>query len=240
MPINTILNFIRNKKISTSIVLILLLSTVAFAQDVYRKRDSLRTDGFRIGAELLWPLYTLSKPDQKQWEVAGDYSYNRHIGVVEVGQQYKRTNPGNNGILEVNGGYFRLGYEYNLLKNGDDVLFVGGRYGQATFVRTAKDLNIGSTYWLNTGGIEVENQTSTCSWLEIVSGIKIRLGWQVYLGLTGRIGYRLYKNAFGDIPPSIVPGYGDTDKALNYNLSYYLSFKIPTREREFVPEKKKR
>ncbi len=220
--------------------LLLLVSVSSWGQSTYRQRDSLRTDGFRIGVELLWPLYTIGKPDQKQWEVMGDYGYDRHIGVLEIGQQYKRTSPGTDaGQLEVNGGYFRLGYEYNLLKNGDDVIFAGGRYGQATFVRTVSDLSVTSTYWGQTGRASVPDIVRTCGWLEAVIGAKVRLGWQLYLGLTARAGYRLYGNDFDGIAPNVVPGYGDALNNLNYNISYYLSFKIPTRTRAFIPEPKK-
>lgn len=214
--------------------------TKAYGQDAFRPRDSVRTDGLRLSAELLWPIYLSSKPEEKLSEIAADYSYNRHIGIVELGVQTKQTKPGDNGLLTSTGGYYKLGYEYNLLRNGDDVLSFGGRLAGATYAYEAKDVRVTSSSWGQESAPSSVSQTGNATWAELTSSIKVRVGWQIYLGVTARVGYRLSGFNFDGISPNIVPGFGDAKNPINYMVGYYIGVKIPTLTRAYNPDPPKK
>lgn len=218
------------------VILLTLVTMFSEAQDAFRPRDSIRTDGIRLSAELFWPVYLFSKSEEKLFEIAADYSYARHIGIVEIGVQSKQTKPGDNGLLTSTGGYYRLGYEYNLLRNGDDVLSFGGRLAGANFSYEAKDVVIRSESWQMPSSPVSISRSGMATWAEVCSSIKVRIGWQLYLGLTARIGYRLSGFNFDAVAPNIVPGYGDAKNPLNYHFGYYLGLKIPTRTRAYIPD----
>jgi hypothetical protein len=56
----------------------------------------------------------------------------------------------------------------------------------------------------------------------------------------GRVNVRSFRDDFGVARPHLVPGYGDPGQGLTYNINYYLTFKIPTRTRSWVPVVKKK
>lgn len=223
----------------TILVLVALASHCALGQQAYRPRDSLRTDGLVIGADVFWPAVYLTNGDRKRWELSLDYAYDRHHPTLEFGQEYGRSRPADRGVHEVNGVYTRLGYQWNLFQNGDDAFLLGARYAFANYQQRLTNITVPDAYWGNYETSLPARQLSS-QWVEASAGFRVRLGWQIYLSLIARVvALGAHANA-PDGQPLLVPGYGDASSRLNYNLNYYLAIKLPTRTRAFIPEPKKK
>ena len=216
-----------------------LASSSAIGQTAFRPRDSVRTDGLNVGADVFWPIVYASNANRKRWELVADYAWGQHYPTIEFGQEYARSSPAERGTHEVNGAYARLGSQWNMFKNGDDALLLGARYSFAAYQQRLQNITVPDAYWGNQT-TNLPDRQHTSQWVEATAGFRVRLGWQVYLTLLARV---VALGAHSDAPdgtPLLVPGYGEHGSRLNYNLNYYVTIKLPTRTRAFVPEPAKK
>jgi hypothetical protein len=206
-------------------VLILLLPLQAA-----HGQDTLRTFGPRIGLDLSRFVYLFLDPKEYGAEVSLDMEVYRNLyPVVEIGYSSLNEKEGDFDY-SMNGGYGRLGADYNVLypkeRSIHHTLTVGFRYGLARFHQQAENVTIPSDYW---GDYLLESHESdlTGHWLELVGGVKTEVFRNFFLGWSLR--YKILLNPETDplFTPLIVPGYGKGTEKRGLGFTYSVYYKIP-------------
>lgn len=221
------------KKLLVIILSCLLCIPTAEAQK--RKKQEAQKDtiqvpllnGVSINAEVMGLGQKLFK-DHGQYEVGIRVNLkDRYFPAFEIGYGEGNDNDGStssptdiNKYCRVKAPYFRVGMDYNLLRNKHDKyrLFVGGRYGFSSF-----DYNLA----------DAEQQKATYQWLEALIGIDVTVWKMFHLGWDVRWRKQLSHKDGEAGMPWFVPGYGyqktevegDRRKA-GFTLRYYISIGI--------------
>lgn len=215
--------------------LFLLISGVTplFAQP---RIDSIRVDGVRFGADLIG-LGSMIAGRQGYFDFAIDANQERHHAAVEFGSQiFTRAEPRFD--YETNGQYLRLGYDKNLMRIGDEMLFVGGRIAFAQFEQSAPRIDIEEPYYnvfIRTSG---RPERGSVTWLEFTGGAKARLFARLYAGITVRAKVMLREPTL-QLAALHYPGFGVAGGNLNLGLNYYLQYKIGWKKYVFNETKKR-
>ncbi len=113
------------------------------------------------------------------------------------------------------GMYYRVGIDVNFLTKDieKNMFFIGLRYGHSTFSETY-DVALVDTLW-STGATQQQhflNDNIKAHWLELTSGLRVKIWKVIWMGYTARFKFGLSTNEKGILLPSDVPGYGRTDK----------------------------
>jgi hypothetical protein len=211
--------------------------------------------GLQIGVDLANPiyyyLYKKTGPiyelnalvDFKRLLVQGDYGW----GIIErkgVSTKIKdiRHRPIKSACYNL-GYYFRIGVDYNFIKNSldDNAAFLGVRYAKSYFydilqstlpsktlkegAKSNKVYQVWDDYFLRS-----EQYDMQARWFEVVAGFRVKVWEWTYLGGTAR--YQLNKKLTdrkGHIPFDIV-GWGiNSEDAFHVNI--YLGVRLPLQKR---------
>lgn len=221
------------------IICLVFLNLLHLSARAQRSLDSLRTDGLRLGlnaAALFYPILTGNKP---QLEIQVDYGFGKRFLAFEMGLgSYAQSHPKYN--FESQGGWFSIGYEENSQKIGDDMVYLGIRYGQSFANQNYSNIKV-----LNPEGdglIQVADNVKsihTIHFFEPLAGFKVKIWSNFYLGIAARLRVLL-----GGLPqkdgftPLWMPGYGQTDRRSNAQLTYTVSYKIPFNSYKTLPPPK--
>ena len=220
-------------------------ATISFAQT---KPDSVKTDsvkskflptGIRIGTDVLSLVRSSVKDDFKGWEANADVDFYRYHLAVDYGtwgRSYRSSLPEDDSAAYDNDGrYWRIGADVNfLLKDPDrNIFFIGLRYGRSSFSEVmtirSKDLVWGElerTY---------HNPSVTSRWVELTTGIKVKIYKIIWLGYTARFKFWLKNSGDSEMIPHDVPGYGRTNKENTWGFNYQIFVRIPTRKQPQGP-----
>lgn len=174
--------------------------------------------------------------------------HNRFFPTVEVGFGTADSKPEDMNFrykspLSVFG---KIGASYNFLYNKDeDYQFLAGfRLGYSLFKYDITEINVKSDYWKQDEALEILDQKSNATWLEIVLGLKIRLVKNVSMGWLFR-----YRNLFHvkenkNSSPWYIPGYGHRNRSINGSFSVYYTLPLnkakkcqPVESLDVLPEK---
>ena len=118
---------------------------------------------------------------------------------VTTGMAYKTSAP-----------YFRVGLDYNLLKNKhDDYRVYGGlRYAFTSYKYDAYTTGIKDPVWGDDAGYRLEDVKCNCHWMEAVVGVDAKIIGPLRLGWSLRYRRRLAHND-GDAGNTLyIPGFG--------------------------------
>lgn len=219
-------------------ILIIILSCLLCipAAEAQKKKQEAQKDtiqvpllnGISINAEVMGLGQKVLK-DHGQYEVGVRVNLkDRYFPAFEIGyaegndkdNENVDENENPNRYCKVKAPYFRVGMDYNILRNKHDKyrMFVGGRYGFSSF-----------NYEL----AEAETQKGTYHWLEALIGIDVTVWKMVHLGWDVRWQKQLSHKDGEAGKPWFVPGYGyqktevenDRRKA-GFTLRYYISIGI--------------
>jgi hypothetical protein len=219
-------------------ILPVLISVVAFAQQpkadtTKAKADTVRNrylpTGFRIGTDVIALIKTSTQDNFSGWEANADVDFNRYFLAGDFGN-WSRTYLTDSANYKNSGNYWRAGVDVNfLLKDPDrNVFFIGFRYGRSTF---SEDLTINSydPVW---GHFirSYSNPNVTGRWLELTSGIRVKIWKMIWMGYTARFKFGLKTRGETQMLTHDVPGYGRTDKDSYWGFNYQIFFRIPFRE----------
>jgi hypothetical protein len=212
--------------------LLLLLQVVSFAQTA--KEDTVLTNGVRIGVDLgKIAYYFLTNKGHKTFETSADVGYKKVVLVAEAGFSNITLEKIDtlNYSYKSNGLFGRVGVENNLLKGGDDAIFIGARYGLSRFSFAADNIFIADPYW---GDYTTPSpkQNGLAHWLEGVGGVKVNVFSNVYIGFTGRLKVRLAQSKYEGLDAVFIPGFGKADKNIMMGLSYYVFYRFPFKEKD--------
>lgn len=230
-----------------------------------KKPFKFTVDGVRVGFDLSYPItdnlfspFQNSIPIPNATPVAPSYKY-RYEGTADVGfaqnrffavfdYGFSRVERDRKGLnytgfsYNAQGSYFRLGADYNFMHRTfkDEVMFVGFRYGIASFKHNFTYYGASEAWGyfpprliLSTATIVDDRFVGTISeaglsatWLEIVLGLKVNVWKQLFLGYTAR--FMLLSKVKGEnqLIANDLPGFGSTNKRVRVVLNYYISYRI--------------
>jgi len=137
---------------------------------------------------------------------------------------------------ENSGTYRRFGVDINLMKDDPDlnVAFFGFRHGHANFndklTYDTRAVIQSDTKWPNTTET-TSNDQARANWLELNTGLRIRIVKQLYMGFTVR--YKLFLSVKGteDLKPYYIPGFGKNIGTSAAGFNYYISYRLPFRKK---------
>ncbi len=189
--------------------------------------------GVSLGAEL--GNYTFQYLDPNMivglyYEAHADVQVNNQIYLnAEYGYMERSRNLGFASFYDSDGSYMRFGADYNILhkKTDDDAIFFGFRYALSTFNHEVTYRGI-PDFWYDSRPELLNDENLKAEWFELTFGMKARLFWNLYFGITGRIQF-VTQQPTASFTVVDIPGHGfeDPNSTSKFNVSYYLTYRIP-------------
>mgnify|MGYP000010223594 CR=1 FL=1 len=181
--------------------------------------------GIRFGTDLISIGKNLAKSSLTGWEANADVDFGRYYLAVDYGS-WSREHTLVNGDYKNDGRYFRVGVDIDfLLKDPDkNMFFLGFRYAHSNF-------NERTTYQYNAvdfGDYQIEsaNLGAKACWIELTSGLRVKIWKQFWMGYTGRMKFLpSVKNSVFETYE--IPGYGRTFKSIYWGFNYQIFYRIP-------------
>lgn len=213
----------------------ILLCGTAQAQTVQDTVPYKERFGLRIGIDLSKPVRSFLEEDYRGLELMGDYRvYKDYYLAAEIGNEQLPFKTDN---LEVtaNGSYIKLGADYNAYDNWagmENVIFVGIRYGFATFSQTLEQYSIytrDQVFPRNTIEEDFETSGLTASWAELIIGMKVELLHNLYVGANVQLKRRVTQSTPSNFDNLAIPGFNRTydDSSFGVGFGYNISYLIP-------------
>jgi hypothetical protein len=212
-------------------ILLVCCSTLAFAQpkDSVDARKFIPT-GIRGSLDLVPYGRAELSNTFTGFEAALDVDVYRYYPTFEFGNSARDYVAENGSTYSNEGTFWRAGIDVNFLKKDPEknMYFLGARYArsayseQATLVTTDP---IWGDYSDSFSNIEM-----AASWLELTTGMRIKVWKFFWLGYTARFKFSVNLDDSKLLLTTDVPGYGATDKPTTWGFSYYVMVKLPVRK----------
>lgn len=225
---------INTLKFTYSLLFFLSFSGLSKGQviPVESEKEPLRA-GLRIGMDLAHYVFEAIEPSITGFEAMVDYEVKENWFIVLEGGFQNAIPQNENYDYKLKGWYARAGFNYDLLKNTDDldIFFVGLRYGQSHYTQSAQNIEL-TNYWGNTM-ISLNDENLTAHWIEAVVGMKAELFFlkNLFIGWTLRGKVFAGGNDYENLAPYTIPGYAREEKA-TLGITWSLSYNIPFRKTE--------
>ena len=223
--------------------------------------------GLRVGIDLSRPITSFFKEAHEGLEIVGDYRLTQKLYLAvelgsetktkqeEIGPNFETTTTSPLYNFTTNGGYLKLGVDYNTYSNWygeNNAIYIGGRYAYANFSQTVNNYQLfnSNRYWdtqdFSTGSTTPEKHDGlSAHWIEAILGTKVELFSNLYLGASVRIGILLT-----DKDPDTtrfnnlwIPGFNKvTDNSsfgvgYNYTISYFIPLYQKSKKQKKAPKK---
>jgi len=206
-----------------SLLLAFEISSPAQVDSTYRKA------GVMVGVDLSRFLARIFEPVGQNFEFSTNAEILENWILSAEGGHMATQFDNKNYHYESWGSYFRLGFEYNLLKrlpNENYTLYTGLQYGYSSFFHFADQIEIDDGYW-GTLIESVPEKKLTGNWIEIKSGVRVDVLKNIFLGWS--VSARIYMGGKTDpnMVPYLIPGYGKGGKPSSFGMSYSILFRIP-------------
>ena len=207
-------------------VVLLLISLLLQSKEGIAQEKITKYQGLRIGADLAEILGSVATPGKTAYIFSVDYEFKgNYFAVLDLGGAILE-NSNDSTSNKINGFYGLVGLDINGLKKSTDgdILHYGFRYGFSLF---SHDIDLTPEY-IGTF-IDIGKEDLSAHWAEFVTGAKAELWFfkNVFVGLSVRAKFLISKTKEKVIVPSIIPGYGDTSKGVNFDFNWTLSYRIP-------------
>jgi len=204
-------------------------------KDTVKIKPSYIPTGVRLGTDLISLVRTPLDDSFNGWEFNADVDFYRYYLTVDYGHWERNWISESQAAYSNSGNYWRIGADVNFLKKDPDrnMFFLGLRYARSKFtdqmVVTSTDPVFGSETEF------VTNQNVPAGWVEITTGLRVKIWRYFWLGYTARLKFGLSVGDTPEMMPSDVPGYGRADKDSYWGFNYQLFFRIPTRKTPPLP-----
>jgi hypothetical protein len=197
--------------------------------DTVREKHDYRPTGIRFGTDLLSIVKSNTDETFDGWEVNADVDFYRYYLAVDYGY-WARDYLAESGTYNNDGTYWRIGADVNFLTKDPDksMFFLGFRYGRARF---SEKLVVARTdeLWGSLDATYI-NSNTPAGWLELTTGLRVKLWKFIWLGYTARLKFALTTNDNLTMEPHDVPGFGRTNKDYYWGFNYQLFFRLPVRK----------
>lgn len=182
--------------------------------------------GVRIGTDLIGIARGQFTNDFDGWEIAADVDFYRYYLVAEYGR-WSVYDSISNGLYTNDGNYFRIGVDVNFLTKDPDknMFFLGGRFGRSSFTDQAM-YSYGAPEF-DEYTVTVTNPNVVGTWVELTTGLKVRIWSFLWLGATGRLKFGLDLDGNGALTSYDVPGFGRNIKSSWWGINYYVLVRMP-------------
>lgn len=218
------------------LICVLLTGSLGFAQETpaLEKPAAEKTSadttrkwptGIRFAFDALGPLNAALGSDTRATEFAVDTDFGKYFVTAEFGTSSRSTSIPD-GAYSNSGTYFRIGADVNFLRKDPDrnMFFLGARYGRAVYDETLSYL---SETDFPAQVLRAENSRIQSGWLELTTGLKVRVLRIFWMGYTARMKFAPSTPDKSLLAPYDIPGYGLTFKKPWWGFSYYVMMRIP-------------
>ncbi|MCG8311489.1 MAG: DUF6048 family protein [Cytophagales bacterium] len=229
----------------------ILLFLVA-GSDLFGQVDRYVPSAIRIGGDPGTFGYMLFSEKRGFIEAEADIDFDRLFIVANYGlSNYKLDEP--TYVYENNGSYLRVGADINFMHQDQNlnVMFFGLRYATSSFNDKldydTQAIIQSQTGWPNTRETS-RSDNGKATWYEMVTGLKIRIVKQLYMGFSLRFKLLMKTTQTNDLRPYYIPGFGKNINTSSFGFNYYISYRLPFRKKiiytnenkNAVKEKKKK
>lgn len=205
--------------------------------------------GLRVGMDVI-SLVRSGDHSFKGWELNFDTDLSRYYFTVDYGYWATNqsldnfqliTSPANpilrtTGQYKNDGYYLRIGADVNfLLKDPEkNMFFLGLRYGVATFSENVQYTNQPTYPIFQPFSQSLSNATVSGSWLEVTTGLRIKVYKEFWMGYTARLKFAPSTSGATNFNAYDMPGYGIIEEApywgFNYQLFWRFAWKKPAKK----------
>ena len=232
-------------KLMSKYIFSILLTIISFSMnsqeiknEVKAVKDTIKVYPQRYGVRFGVDLFKLSRSfyekNYKGLEVVGDYRLTKNYFLAaEIGNENKITDDTRLNFT-TKGTYLKVGFDYNSYDNWlnmENMVYIGLRYGISAF---SQELNTYKIY--NTTAYFGEQQPVysgdkfdglSAQWLEFVTGVKVKVINNVFVGFSARINYLVTQKSPENFANLYIPGFNRTYEGsfgvgFNYTVSYFL------------------
>lgn len=191
--------------------------------------------GLRVGIDLVSfgqgvqtnGIRAFTQGEVRQWKFSADIDIYRYFLNLEYGR-FDRFwfNQTSNYYNE--GSFIKIGSDVNFLHKDPkkNALFIGLRYARSKYSDYIVYDYTNVFYGDNTK--TVSNNELKSNWLELTTGLKVRLTKYIWSGYTARFKFSVNNNyANNPLAPFWIPGYGAASRESSWGLEYWLIFRVP-------------
>ena len=189
----------------------------------------------RLGADPGTLAYMIFSEKRGFFEAEADIDINQFLLVANYGtSSYELSEE--TFAYENNGSYLRFGADINFLHKDPqlNVIFFGLRYATSSFTDKL-DYDTKAIIQTNTGWPSTwetsSNVDGKANWFEMVTGLKIRVVKQLYMGFTIRYRLNMSVNPTEELRPYYIPGFGKNINTSAFGFNYYVSYRLPFRKK---------
>lgn len=196
--------------------------------------------GIRIGTDVIALVKSNVRDNFSGWEVNADIDFNRYYLNFDYGSWGRSFVSDSGATYQNDGRYWRIGVDVNfLLKDVDrNMFFIGLRYGKSTFAEQMTVIS-NDVIWGELTD-QYNNPAVRSRWLELTSGIRVKMYKFIWMGYTARFKFGLKSQGQNEMLSHDVPGYGRTDKETSWGFNYQIFARIPFRPAPPLPPSKKK
>lgn len=201
----------------------------------YAQADSTkRVGGLTVGIDVSRFFLPIWNPISGAYEVSLSSDILKNFSIIGEMGALKTNFDEETYHYESKGTYFRLGFQYNLLKrkpNENNTLYVGLLYGLSLYEHKADQISINDGYW-GSGSGSLPTKKLTGNWAELKTGIRVEVFRNWYIGWSVRVRLYLFGQEDPVMSPYLIPGYGKGAKKMTLGMSYSVFFRIPYGKRK--------
>lgn len=203
--------------------------------------------GLRVGVDLYKLTRGLYDENYKGIELVGDYRLTKkYYAAAELGSENKTTEDDRLNTT-TKGTYLKVGFDYNAYENWldmENIISIGLRGGFSTFSQRLNSYKIynANPYWgempLEPSGEEFNGLTA--SWLEVVTGVKVKVINNIFVGFSLRMNVLITdKKPSDNFENLYIPGFnrtyaGNFGVGFNYTVTYF----VPLYKKTVKPKEK--
>ncbi len=210
-------------------IVVLMTGSSAYAQNnkITNPADTMPLlKGMQISVDIAGPII-MQLSDYGEYEAALRLNLkNKYFPIFELGYgMAEHLNDEVTGIsYETSAPYFRIGCDFNLLKNkNSENHFYGGiRYAFTTYKVDMSRNEMQDPVWGNMASFNIEGESCNQHWIEVVFGIDSKIWGPLHLGWNVRYKRRIAHKDSSAGNTWYIPGfgkYGDTRLGANFNVT---------------------
>ena len=224
-----------------TLITLLWSSLNAYSQKVEVKKAAVKdasmldstyvwTRGARLGFNLAPVIFSTLQKERKGFEFSIDTRLTPKLfPTFELG--FENNSYVKDTVLNYtsNGIYGRIGVDYNLRSSdpaSNDIFFVGARYGFYTMQQAVSNYLIHDSLWGPPIQGSMPQTNNYGHWIEIITGVKVELLHNIYLGWSLRSKFLLSTSKAFNYP-QYMPGFGNGANTVNFGVTYSLFYQIP-------------
>ena len=194
----------------------------------------------RLGVDLYRIILSQVNDNFNGFEIVGDFQISEDLFLaLELGN-VKTTRNVDQVNFTTSGGYFKLGFDYNMFENLEGMnnnISVGLRFASSSHSQVLNSYTIldRSRFWpssdlpIDSGYATGERLNLSAQWLEFVAGFKVQLLKNIYMGISLRLNRLLGDKIPENFDNVYIPGFNKKTEENKFGagFNYTLTYSIP-------------